>query len=82
MLRTQVSLTEEQKRLLDARSAATGLSLSELVRRAIDRCYGSQRDVVADLEAIEQALGAWRDRDFDGEEYVERMRSGRRPELR
>ncbi|MGH8898019.1 MAG: ribbon-helix-helix protein, CopG family [Egibacteraceae bacterium] len=80
MLRTQISLTEGQKRQLDAESAKTGLSLSELIRRAIDRCYRRMRDLDADLEAIQQAAGAWQDRDFDGEEYVERLRPGRRPE--
>lgn len=82
MLRTQISLTEGQKRRLDAESAQTGLSLSELIRRAIDRCYGHVRDLEADLEAIAQATGVWRDRDFDGEEYVDRLRPGRRPERR
>lgn len=28
--------------------------------------------------AIDAALGAWTDREFDGEEYVEGLRSGKR----
>lgn len=80
MLRTQISLTEEQKHRLDAESAKTGMSLSELIRRAIDRCYAPSRDLEADLRAIQEAAGAWEDRDFDGAEYVERMRPGKRPE--
>lgn len=78
MVRTQISLTEEQKRLLDARSTETGLSLSELIRRAIERCYGRARDTETDLDAIRQAFGSWENREFDGEEYVERLRSGQR----
>ncbi|MGH8884687.1 MAG: hypothetical protein ACRDYX_05845 [Egibacteraceae bacterium] len=39
-----------------------------------------ERNLDAALEAIQQAAGAWQDRDFYGEEYVERMRPGRRPE--
>lgn len=30
------------------------------------------------MQAIEASAGAWVDRSFDGEEYVERLRSGRR----
>lgn len=79
MIRTQISLTEEQKRRLDAESAKTGLSMSELIRRLIDEQYGTeQRDVEAWHAAIDAAAGAWKDRDFDGEEYVERLRTGRR----
>jgi hypothetical protein len=82
MVRTQISLTEEQKRLLDARSEETGVSLAELVRRAVDRCYAGGRAVEADVHAIEEAAGAWAERDFDGAEFVERVRSGARPQRR
>lgn len=79
MIRTQISLTEEQKRRLDRETLATGLSMSELLRRLIDahlpkREYGREEF----LAALDAAQGAWKDRDFDGEEYVERMRTGRR----
>lgn len=76
MLRTQISLSEDLKQLLDARSAQTGLSMSELIRRAIRATYGRpQRDLAADLAVLERTAGAWKDRDFDGEEYVERLRA-------
>lgn len=76
MVRTQITLTTEQKRRLDQRAAETGLSMSELVRRAVDEVYGrQQRSLEADLAAIDAAFGAWKDRDFDGEEYVERLRA-------
>lgn len=80
MVRTQISLTEDQKHRLDAKSAETGLSLSRLIRQAIDECFGPTRDVEADLNAIRQAVGGWRDRDDDGAQYVERLRSARRLE--
>ncbi len=83
MVRTQISLTEKQKRRLDGLAAGTGRSLSELVRRAIDHCYEDSRDLDADIEGIRQALGAWQDRGIeeavDGAQYVERLRSARRP---
>jgi hypothetical protein len=81
MVRTQISLTEEQKRQLDEESAKTGLSMSELIRRLIDEHYRvEQRSLEEDLAAIDRAAGTWKDRDFTGEEYVESLRSGRRPE--
>ena len=78
MLRTQISLSEEQKRLLDTKSAETGLSLSELVRRAVERCYGGDRDADQDLRRLRAGHGAWTHQRETGEEYVEGIRSGRR----
>lgn len=79
MIRTQISLTEEQKRRLDRETLATGLSMSELLRRLIDE-HLPKREYSREefLAALDAAQGAWKDRDFDGEEYVARMRTGRR----
>lgn len=78
MLRTQISLTVEERRLLDREAARTGRSISALIRDAVSWRYGPETDADADLHAIDAALGAWKDREIDGEEYVERLRSGRR----
>lgn len=78
MLRTQISLTVEERRLLDREAARTGRSISALIRDAVSTTYGPGRDADADLRAIDTALGAWGERDFDGEAYVERLRSGSR----
>lgn len=78
MQRTQISLTATERRLLDAEAARTGRSISALIRDAVSEVYGSRRDVGADLEAIDAALGAWDGREVDGAAYIERLRSGDR----
>jgi hypothetical protein len=79
MIRTQISLSELQKRTLDEFSIRSGRSLSSLIRDAVDEKYVTEdASLEADLAAISAAAGAWKDRNFDGAEYVERLRSGRR----
>jgi hypothetical protein len=71
--RTQITLTDRQYAELRKRSRATGVSLAELVRRAVDESYGRD-DREAAVEAIRASAGAWRDRDEDGVEYQKRIR--------
>lgn len=78
MQRTQISLTAEDRRVLDAEAARTGRSISALIRDAVTKTYGHQRDAERDARAIDAALGAWRDRELDGETYVEGLRSADR----
>ncbi|WP_022924332.1 ribbon-helix-helix protein, CopG family [Serinicoccus marinus] len=78
MQRTQISLTAEDRRLLDAAAARTGLSLSRLIRDAVNQTYGAGRDADDDIAAIASASGAWVGRDVDGAGYVETLRSGSR----
>lgn len=78
MLRTQISLTPEARALLDAEAQRSGRSLSALIRDAVEQAYGPRLDADADIRAIEAALGAWDDREVDGHEYVERLRSASR----
>lgn len=78
--RTQIYLTEEQGRLLESRSKATGTTISQLVRAAIDSAY-SRRRAMSRAERVRLArttAGSWKAFPETGEEYVERIRGSRR----
>jgi predicted CopG family antitoxin len=70
-MRVQITLSDEQYRRLRAISEESGRSMSELVRRALDRTYAKRG-----AEAVRASFGAWKGRSFDGESYVESLRTG------
>ena len=74
--RTQITLEDAQYERLRAEARQTGLGLAELVRRAVDKTYG-RPGTDEFREAVDQAFGAWSERDADGEAYVERIRTAR-----
>ena len=80
MHRTQILLEDEQYERLRAESARTGKSIGELVRTAVDKQYGTERDEDYRRrlrKALRESAGAAHPDDFDGlsgEEYVARIR--------
>ncbi len=85
MLRLQVLLTADERRLLDTAAARTGRSIGALIREAVDVVYGTGRSVEADLAIMQSAFGAWADPHAadddggrDGVEWVEHLRTGSR----
>ena len=79
MQRTQIHLTEKQGRLLRGRSQATGCTVSELIRAAIDDMYARRREPsTADrVRVARRTAGAWKDFPETGAEYVERIRGSK-----
>lgn len=78
MQRTQISLTDGERHTLDAEAARTGKSMSALIRHAVTEVYGTWRSSSDDLDLMRQSFGTWTERDEDGEEIVERLRSASR----
>ncbi len=78
MLRTQISLTPEERRALDRESRRTGRSISALIREAVEAVYGTVRSTDDDLAAMRAGFGCWQDRDVDAADWVDQIRSGAR----
>ncbi len=60
MQRTQISLTEAERRLLDGVSQRTGHSLSQLIRAAVDEVYGGGSPDTT-RAVLDASFGAWAD---------------------
>lgn len=77
LTRTQISLSDDDRRVLDAVSRRTGLSMSALIRDAIHVTYGEvgQKDRIRAL--LDTSFGVV-ELDNSGEVLVESIRSGGR----
>lgn len=72
--RTQITLTDELYARLREASSETGLSLAELVRRAVSRTYSSRAPGEV-LTALDASFDRWEGEE-DGAAWVERRRRG------
>jgi hypothetical protein len=81
MTRTQVYLHDEELKLLERLSAATGASRSELIRRAIHGALGKPCKSEK-LRALEISAGSWKGRELTGAEYVDSIRGDLNQRLR
>ena len=68
-------LGDEHYERLRVESQRSGLSLAELVRRAVAQVYGLSSPR-ATVEALDASFGSWSDRTDDGAQYVEGIRRG------
>jgi predicted DNA-binding protein len=77
MQRTQIYLSQTETTALDREAKRTGRTRSQLIREAIEEKYvGSGASAEEFLRVLEETSGAWKDRDFTGQEYVDAIRSG------
>ena len=73
MVRTVISLDEEDKRWLDARARETHVPMAEVVRQAVHKLREeSAREARAVDELLQQTSGIWQQ--GDGLAYQRRMR--------
>ena len=75
MTRTQILLSDVDRRALDAAAQRTGKSIASLVQDAVQLVYGAEQSSEDDLAAMRLSFGAWRDHDLDGEQSVDHLRS-------
>lgn len=73
--RTQITLEDAQYERLVEESRRTGMSLSELVRRALDAAHGCASRQER-RQRLDLSFGAWGEFDTDGAHYVARLRRG------
>lgn len=77
MQRTQIYLSETETTALDREARRTGRTRSQLIREAIEEKFvGPGASAEEFLRVLEESAGAWKDRDFTGQEYVAAIRSG------
>jgi len=76
MRRTQLYLDDDIWKALHLQARQAGISLSELVRRAVRDKYGNQNR----CQAMQAWVGTWSGRKdlSDSEAYVRRLRKGKR----
>jgi len=73
MIRTVISLDEDDKRWLDRRAEHEGVPMTELIRRAVRLLRGQTAEEYSSLEELLRATsGSWKH--GDGLEHQKRLR--------
>jgi hypothetical protein len=81
MKRTQIYITEEQDRMVEARARATGVSKAEVIRTLLDVGLGTTDGDDARRQALEESFGAMADAP-DWSTWLASVRSGRGADAR
>jgi hypothetical protein len=74
--RTQIYLTDEQKKQIDEIRKRNHISLAQLIRQAVDKYVIEKKRRLGLEEALEISAGAWKHRDDikSGSEYTRKIR--------
>lgn len=75
--RTQISLSDDDRQVLEGARRRTGQSMSALIRDAIHATYGAPSSAERLHAALEMTFGVAEGAE-SGEELVDSLRSGRR----
>jgi hypothetical protein len=74
--RTQIMISDHQYRVLRQESERSGVSLAELVRRALERSYG-ELSLGDRLAALDRSFGSWEEEPGeDRSAYSRELRPG------
>ncbi len=73
MQRTQVYLTDEQRRMLDRRARDEGVPMAEVLRRILDEGLGIRDAQVDRVRAVDESAGVLAD-DETWQQFLERVR--------
>ncbi|MGH2981255.1 MAG: hypothetical protein ACRDKV_04320 [Solirubrobacterales bacterium] len=72
--RLQITLTDAQYRRLQDESNRTGASLAELTRQAVEATYPPLAPLEQRLKWLDEAFGAWADREDDFDAMIRQLR--------
>lgn len=80
MHRTQLYMDEGLFQRLATMSREKKTTISDLVRKAVEKVYGGQQSTLERLKALRAARGIWKNRKDlpPTEEYIRSLRSGSR----
>lgn len=77
LTRTQISLSDDDRKVLDAVGRRTGRSMSALIREAIHSTYGSASSTDSIRTALDSTFGVV-STERSGKDLVDSIRSGQR----